>query len=144
MNLHMMPPTKTFQDKGISVRHGKAHIYQRRDSADIRESIRSRMIKYIPDQPLTGFIQAEIWLFYPPTEKIKSLMNRRHIKYYPKSTKPDCDNLSKQILDIMQELGFYKNDSQIFLLTVAKIYVAATSEIKPGIRIVLNGGFEDD
>lgn len=139
MRLNMLPPTKTFQDKGISVRRGKAHIYQRRDSADIREAMRSRLIKYIPEKPLEGPLKAEIDFCYPATEKAKEIMLRNSYGWYPKATKPDCDNLSKQLLDVMQELGFYRNDSQIYVLLIQKFYVSTLAEKihNPGIEIYL-------
>lgn len=137
IDLDMIPPTKTFQDKGISIRNGKAHVYQRKESADIREAMRSRLIKFIPEHLITDPIQAEIIFYYPPTKKVKSILEHNHLLLYPKATKPDCDNLSKQLLDIMQELGFYKNDSQIYVLMIEKFYVAEM--IRPKIKIILSG-----
>lgn len=121
-HLNMIPPTHTHQDKGLTTRYGKPVIYQRRESADTREAIRSRLIQYIPDQPLEGPLYAEINFFYPPTEMAKSKMEKKGMISLPKSTKPDLDNLAKQLLDVMQELGFYRNDSQIWDLFLTKIY----------------------
>lgn len=50
----------------------------------------------------------------------------------PKETKPDLDNLAKQIGDVMERSGFCKNDAQIADLTVRKFWTHA-----PSVEIVL-------
>lgn len=49
-----------------------------------------------------------------------------------KDTKPDVDNLAKQVLDVLQHCGFFNNDAQVARLVVTKLY-----ESIPRVRISL-------
>ena len=51
----------------------------------------------------------------------------------PVATKPDVDNLAKAVLDVMTELGFWRDDSLVATLFVRKVY-AASGE-RPGVRV---------
>lgn len=61
-------------------------------------------------------------------QRPKSLPKR--IEYHVK--KPDCENLSKAIFDALEGI-MYKNDSQIWKLSIEKHYETAL----PGVSVVL-------
>ena len=47
--------------------------------------------------------------------------------------RPDTDNLAKAVLDVMQELGYWKDDSQVYHLSVTKSWCG--SVFQPGCRV---------
>ena len=50
----------------------------------------------------------------------------------PKDTKPDWDNLAKNICDVMESMGFYKNDSQLADVHVRKYWTDS-----PGVSVII-------
>ena len=86
-------------------------MYDRASTADARAKLRAWLVKYRPEKPLKGAISLSIvWNF-----KSKELKN-----YCYRTSKPDLDNLNKLLQDIMQELKFYNDDSQIVHLLAYK------------------------
>jgi Holliday junction resolvase RusA-like endonuclease len=53
----------------------------------------------------------------------------------PHTAKPDADNLAKAVLDVCTDLGIWRDDSQITLLRVGKLYAGKVGT--PGCRIVI-------
>ena len=51
------------------------------------------------------------------------------------SVKPDADNLAKLVLDVLENAGFYKNDSQICQLQIEKLYIDVEEEPRTEIHI---------
>lgn len=74
--------------------------------------------RHAPAQPLDGPIRLDLTFVAPwrasESKQIRSLGERA------KDTKPDLDNLAKQVCDILESLGFYKNDAQISDLHLSK------------------------
>ena len=69
---------------------------------------------YAPTDPITGAVSLSIdFDYFTPTK------NRRG-KW--KTTRPDCDNLVKILIDCMTKLGFWLDDSQVARLVVNKRY----------------------
>lgn len=52
-----------------------------------------------------------------------------------KVTRPDCDNLTKMVLDVITESGlFWGDDAEVAFLAQAKVYAQLVSD-RPGIRL---------
>lgn len=54
----------------------------------------------------------------------------------PHTSKPDLDNLTKAVLDALTEVGFWRDDSQVYSASCSKYYVArdrALGRTKPGL-----------
>jgi len=120
--LPMIPPTATYQEKQINWK--RKTIYQNQESKDAREKLRAHLVKYIPDEPLTGPIRMMIGWYYPVSGSHKDG------DWY--TNKPDIDNVQKMLQDVMTELGFWKDDSQIASLMSSQNWSAT-----PGIVITL-------
>lgn len=66
---------------------------------------------FVPDEPLVGPVRLHVAFWYPWR---KSEPKWRRAKGWAwKDTKPDDDNLRKQVSDVMEKCGFFTNDSQI-------------------------------
>lgn len=74
-------------------------------------------------QPIDGALSATVqfWFALPASKARKRPVPQTH-----KTTKPDCDNLAKAVLDACNGV-VYADDSQVARLTVEK-YVAAQGE----------------
>ena len=69
---------------------------------------------YAPISPITGAVSLSIdFDYFTPTKK-------RRGKW--KTTRPDCDNMVKILIDCMTKLGFWLDDAQVARLRVSKRY----------------------
>jgi Holliday junction resolvase RusA-like endonuclease len=88
------------------------------------EEMKLRIRQFLPvGGPLRGPLKARYVIYetFPkqrPTGASKALV-------WPRGTKPDCDNLAKQISDVLEACGFFAvGDSQIFSQQIEKYWVA--------------------
>lgn len=103
--LPMEPPTKTAQEKGVSVIHGKPHFYEKPEITEIREMFKSKLIRYIPEKPFDGAVRLVTKWCHPITGK--------HKDGDWKTTTPDTDGVIKLFKDSMADVGFFTNDSRV-------------------------------
>lgn len=107
-------PTTTAQQKGVKIIRGRPYFYTKREVEDVKNFFKVILKTKRPPQPMTGAVDLVIVYYF----KAK----KPHKDGQPKVTRPDVDNMTKLILDVMTESGFWNDDSQVFRLTVAKIY----------------------
>ncbi len=74
------------------------------------QGLTALIAEHRPPKPLEGPLSLSLVFIYP-WRKAEPKKNRVGMK--PKDTTPDLDNLTKQVCDVMQSVGFYVNDSQI-------------------------------
>ncbi|MGE9267764.1 MAG: RusA family crossover junction endodeoxyribonuclease [Verrucomicrobiales bacterium] len=115
--LKCTPPTATAQQKGerIVSKGGKSFVvhYKKKPLVEAEELFKGLLRPHCPKSPITGPVQAEIeWVFPWRASEKKSVM--REFERIPKDTYPDTDNSNKLLLDVMELMGFFTNDSQIF------------------------------
>lgn len=70
--------------------------------------------KHRPAEPLKGPLSLRLIFTFP-----WRISDTRRITLW-KDTTPDWDNLSKQVCDVLQSTGFYRNDSQLACVCVEK------------------------
>lgn len=123
----MVPPTATKQEKQVRVVRDKKTgkhkpVFHPSDAWEAAEAkLRAHLEAHRPSKPLEGaVILAVVWCF--PAEG--------HADGEPYTETPDVDNCSKGFLDIMTDLGWWKDDKIVFDEHITKIY----SRI-PGIRV---------
>ncbi|MBR2096581.1 MAG: RusA family crossover junction endodeoxyribonuclease [Prevotella sp.] len=105
------PPTVTFQDKCLGIRYGKPYMYESPKLKDAKAMIRAHVGKYKPAEPMKGPIKLSVYWVFRYTKASKEQWMVR---------KPDLDNLNKMLQDVMQDLQFFEDDSQIVILQAAK------------------------
>ncbi len=87
-----------------------SHHYQPKKVADNAKALAALCAEYRPESPILGPIR--LWLeFRYPWRKSEPKKNRHRIR--AKDTKPDLDNLEKQLVDVLERSGFFTNDSQV-------------------------------
>lgn len=131
VRLNIDPATlPTAQQKGINRSTG--HVFTKKRVKDAREVLRWSLVAAVGARrfgPQDGAWSVAIRYCYRPKTFPRRLWGM------PKTTRPDCDNLTKLILDVMAETGlFYADDGQVFSLTQGKFYVASPS-IEPCVEI---------
>lgn len=107
-------PTATHQQTKVTCKDGKPIHYEPNNLKKARADYLALLSRYVPDKPLDGPLQLTTkFLFAYPKSWPKS---KRTTTW--KDTKPDNGNANKLLEDVMEELGFYKNDSQIASLII--------------------------
>lgn len=116
----MKPPTITAQQHKIS--NGK--FYDPPELKAAKAKLRTYLIPHVPDKPFDGPLRLVVKWCYPS--------NGKHKNGEYKATKPDTDNLNKALKDIMEDLGFFVNDSRVASETIEKFWADI-----PGIYVWL-------
>lgn len=99
-------PTATAQEKRIAVKNGKPVVYMDNRLKAVKQLYLAQLMGMQPPQPLAGPIRLHIrWCF---------ATNKPSLYGAPKVTKPDTDNMIKLFKDCMTEVGFWKDDAQVF------------------------------
>lgn len=97
---------------------GKARVYNPKTAEGWKGNIAVAAQPHRPNVPHAGPVQVHLTFYFPRPKahyrtgkhagELKPTAPVRHIK------KPDRDNLDKPVLDCLKELGFYRDDSQVF------------------------------
>ena len=120
----MMLPTKTHQEKKVTVIKGRPVFYEPAELKAVRVKFEGHLAPYVPDKPLQGPIRLMTkWLF-----PIKG--KHRNGEY--KTTKPDTDNLVKMLKDVMTDLHFWKDDAQVASEIIEKFWAEV-----PGLYVCM-------
>jgi Holliday junction resolvase RusA-like endonuclease len=121
----MKPPTITHQEKEVAVVNGKPVFYEPPELKAARAKLMAHLGQHVPDKAYTGPVRLTVkWCF---------LITGKHSDGEYKYTRPDNSNMQKLLEDCMEDLGFYKNDSQIASLIVEKFWAKL-----PGIYIKID------
>jgi Holliday junction resolvase RusA-like endonuclease len=122
--LPMMPPTKTHQEKSITVKDGTPVVYEDADLKAVRQKLLAHLAGHKPKTPFKGAIRLITKWCFPITGK--------HYDGEYKTSKPDTDNMIKLFKDCLKDLGFFeKDDAQVaseitekFWANIPGIYVS--------------------
>ena len=120
------PPKTTAQEARIAYSHksGRPIVYKDTKVKNAREQLRWMVRPHRPKVPYDCPLAVSVTWIFPHNKSDKKGM------YYWHDTKPDCGNLDKALLDVMEEEGFWVNDSRI----VREIITKLRGDV-PGIKI---------
>lgn len=121
VKLDIVPPTATAQQKGVFVRNGRAHFFTKRKVRDAEDFLAAMLAPHAPPEPLRGavYFQAR-WCFpYRKSEPKRVTEAGREI---PHTSRPDLDNLEKNLLDVLTRLRYWADDSLVFMKSTAKVW----------------------
>ena len=105
----------TNQQKGVKNINGKLVTYDRKGTKN--QELVMNLVQNRPNVPFLDKnipLKLSVTFFYAIKQKKKWGLQ--------KTTKPDLDNLLKNLQDYMTKLGYYADDSQICWLEVKKFY----------------------
>ena len=120
--ISMEPPTVTAQMRRVTVRGGKPMFYKSRALKDAKALFVDELRMHHPDQPLEGPVRLHVTWFFP---------SKTHKDGEWRVTRPDTDNLQKLLKDCMTEAGFWKDDAQVCVECVGKLW----TRTNPGLQI---------
>ena len=107
-------PTVTAQQKGVTIINGRPHFYTKQEVKAVADFYRFILKTHRPPLPMTGAVAVVIGFRFPAKKPYKDGR--------PKVTRPDVENMLKLIFDVMTELGYWLDDSQIWYYTAYKVY----------------------
>lgn len=119
--LNIVPPTATAQQKGVFVRNGRAHFFTKANVRDAENFLAGMIAPHAPEEAIKDpvFVQVR-WCFpYRKSEKRSIVKEGREI---PHTSRPDLDNLEKNLLDVLTRLNFWEDDSQVYAKFTAKCW----------------------
>lgn len=131
IRLDIVPPKVTAQQKGVFVRGRHAHFYTKPQVRQAENFLALLLQKYVPPTPLTGPLGVAVrWCFpYRKSEPKRIVAAGKEI---PHTVRPDLDNLEKGLLDVLTQLRFWHDDSQIATKLTRKAWGA-----KPYLKILI-------
>lgn len=142
--VHTELPTITAQEKrvackpikvktrfGMKTRH-VPHHYDNDELAAAKRLLKRIVEPFVPEQPFDSAVTFQVWWEWP-WRKAEPKKNRT-AGFKLCDTKPDCGNMTKALEDVMEELGFWKNDSRIAHPEMVKGWGDY-----PGLGIVIEG-----
>lgn len=116
------PPTITAQQHKVA----NGNFYDPQELKTVKVRLKTCLAPFVPKQPLDGALRLVVKWCYPIPKTGK------HYNGEYKYTKPDTDNLNKALKDIMEDLGFFVNDSRIASEIIEKFWADV-----PGIYVRL-------
>lgn len=109
------PPSGTAQQKGIRVVNGKPYVFPKKSLRTAQEWLYTALVDTAPNTPYTAPVEIRVeWIYTAPKSTPKRVI--RQLKEgvrQPKKTRPDLDNLIKQLQDTLQFLNYIKDDCLI-------------------------------
>ena len=126
--LDIEPPTVTAQQKGVKIiRSGgkmRPLFYEKDEVKKAREQLRIALTPHKPKEPIEGAVELCVTWFFKTKNKKRDGTFR--------TTRPDTDNIQKLFKDVMTEVGFWKDDSQVCIEAVMKRWA-----LSPGISVTV-------
>lgn len=121
-------PKGTAQHKGECIRYrisgGRRvpyiHHYKKAEIDTARALFMYQLKKYRSKQPIKGAVALTIILYF-------DIKGPKKVWGTPKTTRPDCDNYAKELIDCMTDLGFWEDDAQICDLRIKKYYAESAT-----------------
>lgn len=131
--IRCVPPKHTAQGSSMILKNfktGKFFIGKKSNSnaTQAKNELIALIYPYAPQKPLVGALELSVVWKYPwrASEPKKNKLNG--FRYC--DTKPDADNLTKALADILTRLGFWQDDAQVSILNFTKMWAD-----EPGIEI---------
>ncbi len=120
--LNCIPPKKTHQSsmRIFKRKDGKMFLGHDKKGAETQDFLMQLLLQYQPDTPIEDPIILYVKWVYP--WRSSEPKKNRALGSIPCTTKPDADNLAKQLQDCMTKLRFWHDDSQIYSLLFEKYY----------------------
>lgn len=108
-----------------AVRGGHSVAYKSAGQKAAEAELDGLLKAHAPEKPLEGPLGLEFVAGMPiPTSTPKKQREAMLRGEKAHTKKPDLDNLSKQLLDAMTRVGFWRDDRQVVSLRCSKIYAA--------------------
>ena len=129
IRLDCIPPTATAQQKGAFVCGGHIRFYTKKKVRQSENFLAALLSMHVPDVPFSVPVSLKVrWTF--PYRKSERKSVTRTGADIPHTSRPDLDNLEKNLLDVLTRLNFWMDDSLVAEKATSKWWGP-----KPGIDI---------
>lgn len=116
-----------------TVRNGISMAYKSKEQQADERTLESLMMPHVPQTCLSGAVDLLIVAYLPiPGSKPKKWQNRALQGEVRPTTKPDVDNIAKNIIDCLVRMRFILDDKQVVELCCFKKYSDT-----PGYKVTL-------
>ena len=120
IELDIIPPKNTGQSaKRLGSIHGRAMMFETKESKDTKAMYTALLYEKRPSKPFNVPISVEYKYYFPYNSTVKKSIQKQKL-IIPKTTKPDWDNIPKQIQDVMTRLQLWTDDALIYKGTCSK------------------------
>ena len=120
IELNIIPPKNTGQSgKRLGCPRGRAMMFETKESKDTKAMYMALLYEKKPPNPFDVPISVEYKFYFPYNSTVKKSIQKQEL-IVPKTTKPDWDNIPKQIQDVMTRLQFWTDDALIYKGTCSK------------------------
>ena len=127
--LDCIPPTATAQQKGAFVCGGRVRFFTKKKVRQSENFLAALLSMHKPDVPFSEPVSVSVtWTF--PFRKSERRSVVKAGMPVPHTSRPDLDNLEKNLLDVMTRLNFWTDDSLVTEKSTSKWWGP-----KPGIDI---------
>ena len=127
--LDCVPPTATAQQKGVFVCGGRARFFTKRKVREGEDFLAALLSMHAPDVPFDVPVSLTARWTFPWRKSERRGVVRAGVPV-PHTSRPDLDNLEKNLLDVLTRLGFWADDSLVSDKRTSKRWGP-----KPGIDI---------
>lgn len=110
----------------------RAYVVGNPKQDEAKEFIAAMFASHAPERPIEGPVKLSLIVFYPypksTPKKVVAAGGRPMVKT------PDADGIAAGIMDVMTDLQFWRDDSQVYCLRVEKWEVPDAG----GIKVVID------
>ncbi len=129
--LDCVPPTATAQQKGAFVCGGRVRFFTKKKVRQSENFLAALCSMHVPDVPFSEPVAVTMsWTF--PWRKSERKSTVRAGVPIPHVSRPDLDNLEKNLLDVLTRLRFWTDDSLVAVKSTSKWWGP-----NPGIGIAI-------
>lgn len=115
---------------------GRARMYDPGTAEGWKSCVAAAARPHLPATPLEGPIRLYLsFRFERPKSHFTKKGKRPDAPTYV-AKKPDADNAAKAVMDALTQLGAWRDDAQVVILEIWKVYA---TECKPGCDVAIEG-----
>lgn len=98
----------------IGVVNGRAMSYKSKDQKSAEQTLSTFLLRHIPSRPIDGPVMIGVRAYLPIPKSMpkykRAMISSGDLRPL---TKPDLDNLIKQVKDVMTQMRFWGDDKQV-------------------------------
>ena len=106
------PPTATAQQKGAFVCGGRVRFYTKKKVRQGENFLAALIAPHRPDVPFSGPVSLFVHWTFPYRKSERKSVTKAGVGV-PHTSRPDLDNIEKNLLDVLTRLSFWTDDSLV-------------------------------
>ena len=129
--LDCIPPTATAQQKGAFVCGGRVRFFTKKKVRESENFLAALCSMHKPDVPFSGPVAVTVRWTFPWRKSERKRVVAAGVPV-PHTSRPDLDNLEKNLLDVLTRLNFWTDDSLVAEKATSKFWGP-----NPGIDVAI-------